>query len=253
MGDMTVYQAAEAALIKGDISKLSEQERTSYYMNVCQSLGLNPLTKPFDYINLSGKLTLYARKDATDQLRSNRKVSITKLERETINGVYCVTAYAEMNGRADSSIGAVNIDGLKGDAMANAMMKAETKAKRRVTLSICGLGMLDETELETIHEIQQPTKTQPALPANTNGNGKPSWKSELLQSIAGWSGKATGDIVAVLNLSSALSADDQDELITDWVSLYINERKTGADSKTATKSADSWLVSEKAKITEATL
>ena len=29
-------------------------------------------------------------------------------------------------------------------------MKAETKAKRRVTLSICGLGMLDETEVETI-------------------------------------------------------------------------------------------------------
>ena len=29
-------------------------------------------------------------------------------------------------------------------------MKAETKAKRRVTLSIAGLGWLDETELETI-------------------------------------------------------------------------------------------------------
>ena len=28
-------------------------------------------------------------------------------------------------------------------------MKCETKAKRRVTLSICGLGMLDETEVET--------------------------------------------------------------------------------------------------------
>jgi len=29
-------------------------------------------------------------------------------------------------------------------------MKCETKAKRRATLSICGLGMLDESELETI-------------------------------------------------------------------------------------------------------
>ena len=28
-------------------------------------------------------------------------------------------------------------------------MKAETKAKRRVALSICGLGMLDETEVDT--------------------------------------------------------------------------------------------------------
>jgi hypothetical protein len=39
---------------------------------------------------------------------------------------------------------------LKGDALANALMKAETKAKRRVTLSIAGLGWLDETELETV-------------------------------------------------------------------------------------------------------
>jgi hypothetical protein len=29
-------------------------------------------------------------------------------------------------------------------------MKAETKAKRRVTLSICGLGFLDESELESV-------------------------------------------------------------------------------------------------------
>ena len=32
----------------------------------------------------------------------------------------------------------------------NAKLKAITKAKRRVTLSICGLGFLDETEIETI-------------------------------------------------------------------------------------------------------
>jgi len=44
----------------------------------------------------------------------------------------------------------VNIENLKGEARSNAMMKAETKAKRRVTLSICGLGMLDESETDSI-------------------------------------------------------------------------------------------------------
>ena len=39
------------------------------------------------------------------------------------------------------------------DDLANAFMKAETKAKRRVTLSICGLGILDETEIETIKNV----------------------------------------------------------------------------------------------------
>jgi hypothetical protein len=34
-------------------------------------------------------------------------------------------------------------------------MKGETKAKRRATLSICGLGFLDETEIETIPRHEQ--------------------------------------------------------------------------------------------------
>ena len=48
---------------------------------------------------------------------------------------------------------------MNGEALANAYMKAETKAKRRVTLSICGLGMLDETEVETIPDAKQVTDT----------------------------------------------------------------------------------------------
>jgi hypothetical protein len=40
-------------------------------------------------------------------------------------------------------------------------MKAETKAKRRVTLSICGLGLLDESEVEDLN--QTPPDQRPAL------------------------------------------------------------------------------------------
>ena len=150
----------ESVITAGDLSKLNPVQRVNYYTAVCQSVGLNPLTKPFEYITLNGKMVLYARKDATDQLRDIRKVSITRLERERIDSVYVVTAYAQtFDGRTDSSMGAVNIEGLKGDALANALMKSETKAKRRVTLSICGLGMLDETELGTIPD---------ARPANVN-------------------------------------------------------------------------------------
>jgi hypothetical protein len=113
------------------------------------------MTQPFQYINLSGKLTLYARKDATDQLRQIHSVSLTIASREQVGDVYVVTARATTaSGRVDESIGAVSIGSLKGDALANALMKAETKAKRRVTLSICGLGLLDETELETIPNAQ---------------------------------------------------------------------------------------------------
>jgi hypothetical protein len=146
----TEAQIIESVVIGGDLSKLTPTQRVNYYRQVCASLNLNPLTKPFDYITLNNKLTLYAKKDCTDQVRRNNSISITKLERERIEDAYVVTAYAQdKTGRTDSSIGVVSIKGLAGDALANAMMKGETKAKRRVTLSICGLGMMDESELET--------------------------------------------------------------------------------------------------------
>lgn len=147
------FNPYELALVKGDLSKLSDVERASYVKNLCESLGLNMLTKPFEYIVLNGKLTLYANKSATDQLRQIRKVSITKTEVAQVGDIYMVTAYAATpDGRTDCDTGALNIKNLDGDNLANAIMKAITKAKRRVTLSICGLGMLDESELETIKE-----------------------------------------------------------------------------------------------------
>lgn len=141
----------EKVLITGDLSKLSPEHRVNYYQHVCTSLGLNPLTKPFEYITLNGKLTLYAKKDCTDQLRNLYSISVQISDRSKMDDVYLVTAKAtNASGRCDESIGAVNIANLRGDALANALMKAETKAKRRATLSLCGLGILDETETETI-------------------------------------------------------------------------------------------------------
>jgi hypothetical protein len=141
----------ERVVVAGDLAKLSPAERLLYYRALCDSLGLNPLTEPFAYITLNGKLKLYALKNATDQLRAARAISITITARERHDDLYVVTARATApDGRQDEAIGAVPIKALGGEALANALMKGETKAKRRVTLSICSLGMLDETEVDSI-------------------------------------------------------------------------------------------------------
>lgn len=151
----SVGQQIEQVLIKGDLAGLSPEQRVQYYNAVCQSVGLNPLTRPFDYIRLNGKEVLYAKRDCTDQLRRVHGVSIKIVSREAIEGVYVVTAQAtDKTGRVDESTGAVPIEGLKGETRANALMKCETKAKRRVTLSICGLGLLDETEVDSVPGAQ---------------------------------------------------------------------------------------------------
>lgn len=156
-------EAVERLVILGDLSKLSPEDRVRYYGEVCKSLGLNPLTRPFDYITLSGRLTLYARKDAADQLRRLHEISVEVVSRDTTDGVLIVHARATMpGGRSDEDFGAVPVAGLKGEAAANAVMKAVTKAKRRVTLSVCGLGMLDETEVESVQQQEREAVTRAA-------------------------------------------------------------------------------------------
>lgn len=155
MNDLAVTQdkggMLEQVLIKGDLTSLTPEQRGNYYLKVCDSVGLNPLTKPFEYITLNNKLVLYALRACTDQLRGIHKVSVEELVETEREGVFIVTAKVRNGeGRTDVAKGAVSISNLKGEALANALMKAETKAKRRATLSICGLGMLDETEIETI-------------------------------------------------------------------------------------------------------
>lgn len=161
MSNIQTASAIEAALISGDLSKLTTDQRVSYYNNLCSSLGLNPLTRPFEYLILNGKLTLYARKDCTDQLRTIKKVSIKIADTKQVGDIYLVvTEASDSTGRVDSATGAVNIQGLKGDNLANAFMKAETKAKRRVTLSLCGLGLLDESEVDSISDAKKIDESQ---------------------------------------------------------------------------------------------
>ena len=158
----TVAIKTDAVLIQGDLSTLSEDQRSAYYLRVCESLGLNPHTQPFEYIPLGGKLKLYATRACSDQLRKLHGVSIQILSRELVEDIYTVTARAEdMTGRTDESCGVVSLKGLMGEARSNKIMCAETKAKRRVTLSICGLGWLDETEVEPQLQLQ----TRIAVPA----------------------------------------------------------------------------------------
>jgi hypothetical protein len=156
----------ERVLVGGDLSKLNADQRVSYVQAICKSMGMNPLTRPFDYVTLQGKLTLYARKDATEQLRLLRGVSVTDMKREQMGDLLICTCHvATPDGRTDQATGAVNVAGLRGEALANAFMKVETKAKRRATLSIVGLGFMDESEFQTTEAAPE----DGSEPAQANG------------------------------------------------------------------------------------
>jgi len=134
--------------IHGDISRLSPVQKVDYYRQVCDKLGLDPLSQPFRILRLHGREIMYCDRGGAQQLNKLHRVSHEIRSRENVNGCYVVTAQASTpDGRKTESLGAVPIINLKGETLCNAMMKAETKAKRRATLDLLGLGILDETEI----------------------------------------------------------------------------------------------------------
>ena len=169
-------EIVEQVVIGGDMAQLDPHQRVSLYKAVCDSLGLNPLTWPFSYIEVQGKMRLYARREATDQLRQLHGINVEITDRRKEDDLYIVMAKATNgDGRSDESMGAVAISGLKGENLANAYMKTETKAKRRATLALVGLGWLDETEVGNIPgavEIGVDRETGEMLPDNQQAKTK---------------------------------------------------------------------------------
>lgn len=173
----------EQLLAANDLTVLTSAQRVKLIRMMCESLGLNPLTRPLQFVEFKSgdgdnaasktKLSIYATKECTEQLRKLHCVSVEDLKREILDGVCIVTAYVkDKEGRTDAAIGAVAMEvpgkaaymwnnvlqaekpgrAFNATEKANAMMKCETKAKRRATLSICGLGFLDETQIEDLVE-----------------------------------------------------------------------------------------------------
>jgi hypothetical protein len=166
----TTGRVLESIVTRGDISALSPEERSRYYLQVCDSLGLTPATLPFLVLRLNGKEIMYPTRSATDQL-----AAIHRINREIIDGpkvidlagtklVYAVCKATHPNGRIETSVATVPLAD-----PANVMMKVETKSKRRATLSILGLGMLSQDEVDDLPASDK----QPAQQVNVTVSQPP--------------------------------------------------------------------------------
>ena len=148
--------------LAGDFSDLSEREQAQVMLKLCETYGLNPLTRPFMILKQNVRQpdgrwtvrkTLYATKAVTDQLRMSHGLSDTITDLRIEDGLIWARARIEGQGRVTEDVGIVpypDWERATAEDRANAIMKAVTKAKRRATLAHVGLSMLDETEIETI-------------------------------------------------------------------------------------------------------
>ena len=139
-------------LLDGDISSLSEYERVQYYKAVCERVGLDPSTQPFSILHLKKKVAgkyeprtiLYLNASGGQQLNRKHKVSHEMRDEKLSKNIYRIFYRASTpDGRFTDSAGVVSIAGLTGDDLSNAVMRAETKAKRRSTIDLLGLSAFD--------------------------------------------------------------------------------------------------------------
>jgi len=202
LDNQTQSRVIDSLVTRGDISLLNAQDRARYYIEYCKQLGLNPATQPLAILRLNGKEVLYPTRGATDQL-----AAIHLLNREIIDGpkvvdlagtklVYAVCRATHPNGRVETAVATVPLT----DPV-NVLMKCETKAKRRATLSILGLGLLDESELDTIPASAKepaPAISLGVLDAKQN-EPTPSLVEKYREAVQSMSGASMWDLAFLWN------------------------------------------------------
>lgn len=229
--DDQLHDILRKIITRGDISGLTSEQQIHYYIDLCHKLELNPFTKPFDFIEIENKKTgqkkvsLYANKECAAQLKRNHKVSIWKVETRIEDGCCIATAYARTpDGREDIDEGVTWVKGLASENLSNLRMVAVTKAKRRVTLSICGLGFLDESEIDSIPNVQRlPDPEQDAVMTDHER-----WQLTIAHKASGldqWKcGRATA--MSLIHICKALEAVGASEDIwRGWLPEGIQSRK----------------------------
>ena len=165
----------EKVILNADLSSLTGEQRVNFYYQVCDQYGLDPFTRPFEFIKMNNKLVLYATKSCASALQELKSISVEIVKQEQFQDVWIVTVRGTRanekaaDGRVVAeNVGITPIKGLSGDALSNSIMKAVTKAQRRLILQMCGLGQTDETELQSIANVSP----QPVVKVEVDEKGE---------------------------------------------------------------------------------
>jgi hypothetical protein len=242
-------QAIRVLMDRGDLSLLSNEERKELYVSVCERLGLDPLFAPLNYLKLQGKLVLYLTRTATDQL-----AKLHGLSREIIDGprvvdidgtrmLYAVCRVRLPSGREECAVATLPVV----DPI-NALMKLETKAKRRATLAILGLAVLDdEKDDRDPGEDSQPASTPSAKHGAAENKKMPAKSSSLPLELAAYAKDVSEIDAAEKAVEVWLRHREQISKLADehkqaaWVAIGARLDTLGV------KSGGKWLVAAIAK------
>jgi hypothetical protein len=157
---MTV--SMETAAVKeyfrsGNVAAMTDDERDYVRVKLCQKYDLDPILRPFDLISFNGGMKFYMTASATNQLANakslTREVLLLEVNAEQMLA-RCTVKVSDTNGRAETANAFIAVSKflaptkenpvprkvlMDGEDLANALLKLETKAKRRATMSFFGV------------------------------------------------------------------------------------------------------------------
>ncbi len=194
----------------GDLYQLTNEQRVAHYINLCKSLELNPLSRPFQWIefkegeNSPAVLTLYFKPSGAAQMLRNHHISVHYPRKEIVGELFVCEAHGQAadgrKGVGTKYVPLTNKYGkLSGNRLANAFMSAESGALRRLALNMFGLSAgpdVDESAIvRTVYVdgtgrvLQEPSDEQRYLaetPAAAKAIGEPTYES----TAAAWPSEA---------------------------------------------------------------
>jgi hypothetical protein len=164
----------------GDLHQLTNAQRVAHYINLCRTSGLNPLSRPYQWIEFQESegaapvLTLYFKPTAAAQALRNHHISVHYPRREIVGELFVCEAHGTApDGRQGVGTKYVPLVGkygrLKDRRLANALMSAETGALRRLALNMgvaSGLDVDDEGHVRHVYVdgtgavLEAPTEEQ---------------------------------------------------------------------------------------------
>ncbi len=129
----------KVAALGGNLKSLTAEQKAEYIAAITKNAGLSD-SSLFKIIEFDGREVLYADKGVAEMLRSTRGLSFTE-PNIVLNGALMLITIGITDGkRTEYDLGSISIDETNRN---HAAMVCMTKAKRRATLSFCGLGMID--------------------------------------------------------------------------------------------------------------
>lgn len=141
----------------GDISNHTYSEKKAIIIQICNSLGLRYETNPIHIYkrhDVGGEF-IYVTKEGCAQLRHIYNININNIYvPKIINNVLIVKASGEnIYGRKSTELGSIFLSKeIKDEKLSWAILTATTKAKRRLTLCLSGLGLLADIEATELGE-----------------------------------------------------------------------------------------------------